>query len=267
MNLRTETFHFTFLTACFSGGAEGKEAKTSELRVPPVRGHIRFWHRATFGVESANRVWGSTDGDEGQGSRVAIRIGESLPPSRRDAPLLPHKTHGASRPALPPGATASIQLQRLPACSNDDWQQALTATRIWILAGTLGYRSSRAAGSVWPLESWTPRSRDELSGLLAPLLKKPGNPWAAALAGKPAAKTATALRETASDTPQGPAQLFGQAQPRRPSPVRFKVVELNPGSCLLVLAPSKQQLTAAEAALKSKPSPQRWNDLGAWQPL
>ena len=75
------------------------------------------------------------------------------------------------------------------------------------------------------------------------------------------------LRETASDTSGGHTQLFGKAQPREPSRVRFKVIELTTGLCLLVMAPSKESIKNAEIALKSKPDPHRWVDLGAWRPL
>jgi hypothetical protein len=268
MNLTTETFRFTLLTPCFSGTADGNDATFSELRVPAIRGHIRFWHRAAYGPESANRVWGSTTGNDGQGSRVAVRIKAGPPPSRQSAQLLPHKTHGqGSRPALPPDTTASIQLQRLPACTHADWAQALTAMKLWLLAGTLGYRASRAAGSVWPTEPWTPQSRADLTLLLAPLIARPSHPWGAALVAESAHKSWRDLREAASDTPKGPPQLFGNAQPRKPSPVRFKVVELATGLCLLAVAPSKQSIVQAEHALTSKPDPHRWKDLGAWKTL
>lgn len=268
MNLQTETLSFRFLTPCFSGTAEGREASASELRVPAIRGHIRFWHRAAFGADSANRVWGSTNGNEGQGSRVAVMIKTGLAPSRQNAQLLPHKTHGqGSRPALPQDARASIELQRLPACTSDDWAKAVTSAKLWILAGTLGYRSSRAAGSVWPEENWTPQSKDGLAHLLAPLISRPIQPWGAALAGESAGKSWSDLRTAASDTPKGPPHLFGNAIPRKPSPVRFKVVELGSGLCLLAIAPSKKLIADAETVLKSKPDPHRWNDLGMWTPL
>src|SRR2546426_4670416 len=215
MNLQTETLSFKFLTPCFSGTAEGREASTSELRVPAIRGHIRFWHRAAFGADSANRVWGSTNGNEGQGSRVAVRIKTGLPPSHQTAQLLPHKTHGqGSRPALPQDGRASIQLQRLPACTSDDWAKAVTAAKLWLLAGTLGYRSSRAAGSVWPDGKWAPETRVDLSRLLAPLIGKASQPWGAALIGESAGRSWNDLRVAASDTPNGPPHLLGNAIPR-----------------------------------------------------
>src|SRR6266545_4771399 len=268
MNLQTETFSFRFLTPCFSGTAEGKDAPTSELRVPPIRGHIRFWHRAAYGADSANLVWGSTSGNEGQASRVAVRVKIGHPPSHQTAQLLPHKTHGqGSRPALPQDGRATIEFQRLPACTSDDWAKAVTAAKLWLLAGTLGYRSSRAAGSVWPDEKWTPQSKDDLASLLATLISKPNQPWGATLAGESAGKSWSDLRATASDTPKGASHLFGNAIQRKPSPLRFKVVELDSGVCLLAVAPSKELIADAETALKSKPDPHRWNELGKWTPL
>jgi hypothetical protein len=155
----------------------------------------------------------------------------------------------------------------LPACTSDDWAKAVTAAKLWLLAGTLGYRSSRAAGSVWPEEKWTPHSQNDLSRLLAPLIGRPIQPWGAALTGESAGKSWSDLRAAASDTPKGPPHLFGNAIPRKPSPVRFKVVELGSGLCLLAIAPSKNSIADAETALKSKPDPHRWDDLGTWTSL
>jgi hypothetical protein len=268
MNLMTETFRFTFLTPCFSGTAEGKNARESELRVPPIRGQIRFWHRAAFGVESANRIWGSTGGNEGQGSRVAISIDNRPTASRETAPLLPHKSHGqGARPALPEGAEAVLKLLRLPPCTDDEWTKALGAAKLWLVAGTLGYRGSRAAGSVWPLAPWAPASPNDLARILAPLIAKPAGAWAAALVAGSSGKDSATLRKTASDTTRGRAHLFGSAQPRQPSPVRFKVVSLQAGLGLMAVAPSNQALAEAESVLKSKPDPRRWSELGSWNPL
>jgi len=166
---------------------------------------------------------------------------------------------------MPVGARASIQLQRLPSCTHSDWAEALTSTKLWLLAGTLGYRSNRAAGSVWPTEPWAPRSLTDLADLLGPLIAKACVPWAAALVGAAAHKSWAELREAASATPRGPAHLFGCAQPRTPSPVKFKIPSLESGLCLLVLAPSKTLITEAEAKLKNKPDPHRWNELGQWR--
>jgi hypothetical protein len=91
----------------------------------------------------------------------------------------------------------------------------------------------------------------------------------AALIGLSAGKDALVLRKTASDTLGGHPTLFGRAEPREPSPVRFKVVRLGTAFALLALVrldPSKPTLSlrAAETALKPKSN---WSALGAWDPL
>ena len=105
MNLTTETFRFKFLTPCLTGTAEGKDSAWSELRVPAIRGHLRFWHRAAFGADSANRTWGSTTGDQGHGSQVAVRLLGDPVRDRHPEPILPHdlRKSGKPRPSLPLG--------------------------------------------------------------------------------------------------------------------------------------------------------------------
>ena len=144
MKLSAENFPFTFLTPCFSGGAVGKDAKSCELRLPPVRGQIRFWHHAAFGLPSTDRIWGSVAGGA-RASRVAVRLLAPLQSEGRFAPVLPHKTHSAgSRAALPEKSAGGFSVQRLVSCSDDDWREAIEATMLWLLVGTLGFRSARA---------------------------------------------------------------------------------------------------------------------------
>jgi hypothetical protein len=99
MKLQTATFPFEFLTDCFSGTAEGKNATLSELRVPPIRGHVRMWHVATFGIASCNETWGSTAGD-GAGSRVAMKITKLPRTSTTCSDILPHKDNERHRGSL-----------------------------------------------------------------------------------------------------------------------------------------------------------------------
>lgn len=82
-------FPFILLTPCFSGTAVGKEAESAIMRVPPIRGHIRFWHRALFDADSANRVWGSTAGS-GSSSLVGLRLDPPALEENRKSRLLPH---------------------------------------------------------------------------------------------------------------------------------------------------------------------------------
>lgn len=274
MQLPTATFTVTLLTPCFSGTALGKYAEYAEIRIPPIRGHVRFWHRALFGAEDCNRVWGSTSGQEGHGSRVALRFVGTVP-SKHAQPnpaLLPHKedeNKRGSRPALAAGEQFTVCLQRLPACTVSDWDHAQRAVKAWLLLGGLGLRSNRAAGSVWPEGDWVPRTPGDLKKVVQELGLRN---WAVAVLGLDANRNADALRETASDTIQGNphANIFGSINPRKPSPTKFKVgmlapkTGLSPAPCLIAVAPDEQTLRAAERLLTTKPNPGRWLALGNW---
>lgn len=284
MQLQTEDFPFTLLTPCFSGTALGKLDDHAEMRVPPIRGHVRFWHRQLFSAADANRVWGCTNGNEGNASRVAIRfVGDvSKKHSQPRAELLPHKenpNHRGPRPALCDGERFAIQVQRLVGCSNDDLDHAQRAVKLWLVLGCLGLRSNRAAGSVWPLNNWVPVCPDSLKTTIKNLGL---SGWSVALVGLGQGKTEDELRETASDTIAGTPHrpVFGGINDREPSPTKFKVVMIQqtgqtPAPCLLAVAPCRQiqghggirrtVLQEAEHLLRNvKPNRTRWLSLGNW---
>ena len=270
MKLQTATFPFQLLTDCFSGTAEGKHADHSILRVPPIRGHIRMWHSKVFGTNSCNEIWGSTAG-EGAGSRVGIRFVEIPKRSSEKSQILPHNLEkSALRKSVPADTSATLELARLPLCTNDQWDKAQRATKLWLLLGTLGLRSSRAAGSVWPIHTpdqpWVPKTVQELGNTLADLGR---TGYTVALVGKGLGKDAQTLRATASDTVSD-TQLFGSIKPRRiPSPTRFKVIDLanDGGLCLLAIGPTPQLLQQAEVALRKKHDNHRWAPMSPWLSL
>lgn len=268
MQLHYKEFSFTLLTPCFSGTALGKQADRAEMRIPPIRGHVRFWHRVLFGVGDCNRVWGAASGDQGYASRVSIRFVGLVPSvhAQPPPPVLPHKdkpNQRGHRPALAAGESFTLRLQRLPGCTDTDWDHAQKAVQLWLLIGGLGLRANRAAGSVWPKGNWVPKTGDDLKNLLQMLgLKK----WCVALAGLGKGKSADELRATASDTIQGksPRDIFGGINPRQPSNIKFKVIELADGLCLLASAQHVNIMRKAEQLLNQKPNATRWKALGAW---
>ncbi len=288
MQLHHVDFPFTLLTPCFSGTALGKHDDHAEMRIPPIRGHVRFWHRALFGANDANRVWGSTNGDEGQGSRVGFRLTGDPMEGRTKAHLLPHadpasrdfherRKAESKQSAVPANGSYSLVLQRLVGCTGDNWDHAQRAVRLWLLLGCLGLRSNRAAGSVWPEGDWVPQTADSLNTTLRTFGLRN---WSVALIGLGAGRNEDELRETASDTLDGNSEVFGGIKPhRKPSPSRFKIARLaaKPGQppqpCLLAVAPAEQVTVSgstqrilhhAENLLKPKP---RWKAHGPWQHL
>jgi hypothetical protein len=249
MILPTENYSFKLLTACFCGGADN-QAAPAEMRVPSIRGQVRAWQRELACSEAVNRIWGSTDG-EACASRVGLICDASvLPLQAQPQHILPHKCQGR-RSALSAGQSFTLTLQRLVGCSSGDWTTAQNAIKLWLLIGCLGLRANRAAGSVWPLDpdqkerKWVPQTPAQLGETLRNL----GLSWPMQLIETPAGTTAEKLRCLASDTVKGHPDLFGDIKPRKPSPTRFKVIEVTGRPRLLVTAPPSISLTAARTAL------------------
>lgn len=217
------------------------------MRVPPVRGHVRFWSRELFGPDDTNRIWGSTSGDEGRGSRVALRLLSGLLFDNRPADLLPHDLRkSGKRPSFRDGEKYLFQLQRLPGCGTEDWDRAQRAVKLWLLLGCLGLHANRAAGSVWPLDPWAPKDEVELRQLLMDL----GYDHAVQLADASLGSNAHELREAASNTVKGSPRYFGDIQPRRqPSPLKMKIIRLGATYRLLLTGLSATDMRAARNTL------------------
>ncbi len=302
MKLESTQFPFVLLTVCFSGTAEGKTAQSSVMRVPPIRGHIRFWHRVLFDADSANRIWGSTAGNGGS-SLVALRLNPAGREETRGSRLLPHveftpaerdeyrRLEGGSRenlrfkelkqkkakaesqrPALQPQGQFTLTLQRLVGCKAADWSAAQIAVKVWLLVGCLGLRSNRAAGSIWPINPPPPQPQwvpGDLNALVQTLRNSPpqgglGLRWAGQLADPSGSLSAEQVRAIASDTRDGSPQFFGSIRPQRqPSPLKLKVVYLSGRHCLLALAQNAQTIHGALQELNGKRS---WSQL-RWQNL
>ena len=186
MKLPVREIPFRLLTPCFCGGAQHE----AELRVPSIRGQIRFWHGERFDQASLARVWGAV-GDKPTASQIAVtaKMLASSPDPRFER-LLPHadphspnkdesKKANSEGDALLPG-DYHLTLRWLPSrpppenpqSPAQDWTAAQTAVRLWLLIGAIGLRSNRAAGSVWPInppepeQAWVPQTEQQLADTL-----------------------------------------------------------------------------------------------------
>ncbi len=284
-------YGFKLLTPCLCHGASPDGP--AEMRIPSIRGQIRFWHRQMADRANVNRIWGATEGQNVGSSRVSLCLDRHETNSRDQdkALILPHEGSarrsaipavrscqvqtprkpgfchkgGARRSAIPAGQTFTLTLRRLPGCTATDWTEAQKAVKLWLLIGGLGLRCNRAAGSVWPTGDWAPKTEAELAQRLSEL----GCRWAVRLADARLGATkddrdATpdALRCAASDTVVNP-EVFGQALGGRiPSPTRMKVIWLGGKYRLLLTAKEATTLDRARQLLAAKP-------LGRvqWQPV
>ena len=165
-----------FITPLFSRGAYDD---IPEIRPSSIRGQLHWWFRALGGTSVAERaVFGGVHGGA-TASKLVVRVTDL--PSRPSPPYfeatLPHKPAGrdprngpdAPRCAFPAGSRFTLVLgERLGGVP--DAYRSLTERTImaWLLAGTLGLRSTRGGGSmVWDgapaaLDDY----RQQLGGLL-----------------------------------------------------------------------------------------------------
>lgn len=296
MKLWTFQCRFKLLTPCFCGGADNrppvrdrdnpsqiKEAGSpAEMRVASIRGQVRLWQRLTDaanGESLVNRIWGNTD-DTGTASRVGLMLDRhqtALNPQR----ILPHATSGpkarSERNAIPVGEEFTLTLQRLVGCSKDDWLAAHNAVKLWLLIGGLGLRCNRAAGSVWPIvhsiaqgqceesQVWSnpPATETELKSAITTLIRGWPGIWPVYLADPTLGSKSHDLRTAASDTLGGRPEYFGEASKRRrlPSPIKFKVIELDGALRLLITAARLDTIREAKKDLASKPLGVTWRNL------
>lgn len=257
MKLNTADFPFVLLTPAMIGGAKGKSAD-AEMRVASIRGQVRWWHRAAHLSPSANEVWGQTDPTV-IASRVSLSLGTGLAPQHARAAILPHdlRKSGKPRDAIAAGETFSLRLTRLVGCSTAHWEAAQTAMKIWLLLGGLGLRVNRAAGSVWPTDSWVPCDEASLRHMLIglgyshPLQLVDDSVLAhPSLSNEPT--PALKLRHAASNT-VSVARYFGQVGPRQPSPLKMKIILL--GSNFRLLLTSNRLLLADFVAARKALGP------------
>ena len=191
--MKKAIFEFQFLTPAILAGAN---QTTAEMRIPSLRGALRWWTRFLAGEEIERDIFGYVQGKKCQPSKVILRLLKSINNSTKpdqDAvdiignkfdyflwPLNPPKTNkqaGAGdmgnerkRGVIQPGAKYTVAVQVKAGHEDDEsivWLEFII--KAFLLFGSLGTRSRRAYGSVWPVsaefdaEEWDiPQTVDEL---------------------------------------------------------------------------------------------------------
>ena len=252
------------LTPLFNRGAY---QDTPELRVPSIRGMVRWWFRTLGGTadEEKEAFGGMTRlGQRLQGqvnaSRLVFRVSQVHAQRANPNPLtLPHKQgdQGSPQAAFAPGATFTLEVfTRFGDLSAELERKVGNALEVWLLLGALGLRAHRTGGNVWPANGAAPATPAALRTRLTEL----GCRWPAMLAGIEAGSTLEQLRAAATDTVEGMPHVFGQVRGGRiASKVKFKIVRLESRLRLLVCAPEQRVLDEARAALKGHRSkPETW---------
>jgi CRISPR/Cas system CMR-associated protein Cmr1 (group 7 of RAMP superfamily) len=230
----------TFITPLFS---KGSYEDRPEVRAPSIRGQLHWWFRALGGSShEENAIFGSVHARPVLASKVVVRVAD-VNGQAAELNTLPHKRGGEASPkwAYKPGTSFDLLLtERLGGLTNPQRQAFRRTLEAWLLAGTLGLRATRAAGSF----IWHPLSNDAIA--------MPGKPaeYATRLADifrsaplrvsllEPAFSSAEAARTAVSDTLGGRhdgraeddlarinhplGRVFGG---RKTSPLRFRIVQ------------------------------------------
>ena len=255
------------LTPLFNRGAY---QDTPEIRVPSIRGMVRWWFRGLGGTPDEEKAaFGGMVGFGGKlkkvvmASQVVFRVSNIVAHRANPDPLtLPHKqgAQGSPQAAYAPGATFVLEVfTRFGSLGSPLEMKVNNALEVWLLLGALGLRANRSGGNVWPANGAAPATPSALRTRLNEL----GCRWPVMLVGEQAGTTLEQLRAAATDTVDGMPDVFGQARGGRiASKVKFKVVRLDGQLRLIVFAHEQNVLNAAREALKGHRSkPETWQML------
>lgn len=178
MKLPKHSLTLVLLTPCWAGGAN--PADTAEIRVPSIRGQLRWWLRALFPNTNAHEmILGSAVNSNVRASAVSLVVrdvkarlikqnledytGRKGNEALQQAepyflwPLRPTRQSPQKRAALVAPddqsyASFTLEWTWLPpfAAMASTWQPKFEqALKAWSLLGTLGTRATRGYGSVW----------------------------------------------------------------------------------------------------------------------
>lgn len=232
MTHKTISASFRFLTPAFVHGVyQGRTGNTPELRVPSIRGMLRWWWR-TLGYGLGNDIFGSASGKTGTASMIQIRlISPPEPAIGQGIQLLAHKNQGGKNALQPETDLYVVELRPLRAGINSDQFERLQSTlNAWLLMGAIGQRSGRCCGSIWP-DTNAPFSSEEYLMTTRRVL---GESKAKIALLDQEFQNEEATRKMAGRFPKHddrrspiPGRVFGSAIPRKSSSLKLRTVYLD----------------------------------------
>lgn len=241
--MQTLNYQFSLASSTFAHGAyQTQNFNRPEVRPPAIKGMIRWWHQALgYSKEDAQELFGQVasrkEGTrENRASRVTIRLTHLTQPTTRRSEFMPHKgQRGGAKSALVPGTAYQLDLgARRGPLSPTLFAQLQRATEAWLVLGAIGQRSNRAAGSI----QWdsAPDSQQDFNAAATQLLE--GSKIRFALL-PGTFEDEYQARSIAGDflaaQAFGGTAPFGDARPRKPSPLKLKTVPLDESIRLLAI--------------------------------
>ncbi len=185
------TVHMKVVTPILGGGTCTRALDNVDIiRVPTIRGHLRFWWRALYGhqyattlklADAEGKLWGHAAGEEGGRSQVELSVtkcegGEVDPsnpePKKHSMPETPGfyalwparsqegKNGKSDKPTAPrwkPDLTFTLTVR----CPENVRDAVENSIRAWMLFGGYGSRTRRGLGSVTVThdpDRWLPKA-------------------------------------------------------------------------------------------------------------
>jgi hypothetical protein len=243
-----------FITPLFSHGATDEP----EIRPASVRGMLHHWFRLVGGdIEQERSVFGGNankeSGCQAAAGKVVVRVSD-IQARQGSQNTLPHKTGGAASPrsAFLAGTACTLRVfGRLGGLSGGEEALFRDAVYAWLLMGTLGYRSTRAAGSfVWESEDFpvpTPENYQKAMDRLAAKgkFKAALLPKEFADPGTPRSLVSNSLKMTEHNRPLGNIVYWtdGEKIPRKTSPLKYRLVRFGTRFQLVAVWDCRQAVT------------------------
>ena len=256
---------FIFLTAGFPHGAyQSQGFDRPELRGPSVKGQLRWWFDALFGNSAAeDKLFGGLknkragEGPGPESSRVIVRVSSADQVDPEPTDYMPHsRQKNSKKNAIAPGTRYKICLSSRRGILEEGERMRLECVLdAWLLAGAVGQRANRAAGSLWPDNA--PATEQAYLERTTALLK--GSKLRCAVLPS-VFEDERALRLMAGDLIEGTQSWwpFGSAEPRKPSTLKFRAARLDGRLRLVAVWDGRYQASdnlrrGIEELAKSKP--------------
>ena len=255
----TREINLRFITPLFSHGA----TDAPEIRPASIRGQFHFWFRMLGGdIEAERRIFGGIkqsgaspqlmpSHDKTIASKVVVRVTSMRTGVPKKMPTLPHKKTNAPRMAFIAGASCRVIISdRLGGLTSEDENALNRAIDAWLLMGTLGYRSTRAAGSfTWDDESFPmPKTPEEYQEKCLEVLRAARSK--VAVLGKKYDDAETARRDVSDSLsvkeynyPLG--RINGG---RKTSPLRYRIVKFDKSYQILAFWDGRKEVTGNSEA-------------------
>lgn len=243
---------FESITPVFSYGAHNKKPEQPEIRVPSIRGMLRWWSDALLGCEKTKAIFGGT-GEPPVASGITVRVTDlKTQQGRQD--LLPHPCdHHSPKNAILDGSRWSLMFSSRT--NGKVWKEAdfVRVLHAWLLLGGLGGRSNRGAGSFcWNSDRKdliNPSGVEDYQKKIDELLE--GSPIRACVL-KGEETTAEDAREVVSNTVSGGVgnNALGNIDPRTPSPLKFRIIKIGDTYCIVAVWDGRNRKDEGRGDLK-----------------